>query len=113
MDGVDMSSFMRGQSESSGRDNFLFMGTDGQIVSAKWKTVKVHFRLAESDSWTAALVKPQSRCWQDRSNYWPYGLGADAREFAGGLVNRPLDCAAESDETDAFGDRLCLEISGS
>jgi arylsulfatase len=59
IDGVDMASFMLGQTEASGRDTFLFMGTDAQIVSAKWKTMKVHFRLAESDSWTAPLVKPQ------------------------------------------------------
>ena len=59
IDGVDMSSFMSGQSDESGRDSFLFLGTDGQIVSAKWKTMKIHFRLADSDSWTAALVKPQ------------------------------------------------------
>jgi len=59
IDGIDMSSFMLGETDTSGRDNFLFMGTDAQIVSSKWKTMKVHFRLAESDSWTAALVKPQ------------------------------------------------------
>jgi arylsulfatase len=59
IDGIDMSSFMLGETDKSGRDSFLFMGTDAQVVSAKWKTMKVHFRLAESDSWTAALVKPQ------------------------------------------------------
>ena len=59
MDGIDMSAFMFGQTEESGRDSFVFMGTDGDVVSVKWKTMKVHFRLAESDSWTAPLVKPQ------------------------------------------------------
>ena len=59
IDGVDMSAFMRGETDASGRDSFLFIGTDANIVSAKWKTMKVHFRLADSDSWTAALVKPQ------------------------------------------------------
>jgi len=59
IDGIDMSPFMLGKTDRSGRDTFLFMGTDAQVVSVKWKTMKVHFRLAESDSWTAALVKPQ------------------------------------------------------
>jgi arylsulfatase len=59
IDGLDMSSFMLGETTSSGRESFLFMGTDAQIVSAKWKTMKVHFRLADSDSWTASLLKPQ------------------------------------------------------
>lgn len=59
IDGIDMSSFMLGETDTSGRDTFLFMGTDAEIVSSKWKTMKVHFRLADSDSWTAALVKPQ------------------------------------------------------
>ena len=59
IDGIDMSSFMLGETDASGRDSFLFLGTDAQIVSSKWKTMKVHFRLADSDSWTAALVKPQ------------------------------------------------------
>jgi arylsulfatase len=59
IDGMDMSSFVLGESESSGRDSFLYLGTDGQPVSAKWKTLKIHFRYVESDSWTAAYVKPQ------------------------------------------------------
>ena len=59
IDGVDMSQFILGETDKSGRDNFLFMGTDAQVVAAKWKTMKVHFRLAESDSWSAPLVKPQ------------------------------------------------------
>ena len=59
IDGIDMSSFMLGETDISGRDTFLFMGTDAQVVSSKSKTMKVHFRLADSDSWTAVLVKPQ------------------------------------------------------
>ena len=48
-----------GESDSSGRDHFVFLGTDGEVVSVKWKTMKVHFRYTETDSWTAPLVKPQ------------------------------------------------------
>jgi arylsulfatase A-like enzyme len=59
IDGIDMSTFVLGDTESSGRDHFAFLGSDGQPVSVKWKTMKVHFRLATSDSWTAPLETPQ------------------------------------------------------
>ena len=59
IDGLDMSSLLLGESDSSGRDHFVFLGTDGEVVSVKWKTMKVHFRYTETDSWTAPLVKPQ------------------------------------------------------
>jgi arylsulfatase len=59
IDGMDMSAFMQGQAETSGRDNFLYMGTDGQPISAKWKSFKVHYRYTESDSWIAPYIKPQ------------------------------------------------------
>jgi arylsulfatase A-like enzyme len=59
IDGMDVSPFILGESESSGRDSFLYFGTDGEPVSAKWKTLKIHFRYVESDAWTAAYVKPQ------------------------------------------------------
>jgi arylsulfatase len=59
IDGMDMSSFVLGETESSGRDTFIYLGTDGQPVSVKWKSLKVHFRYVESDAWTAAYVKPQ------------------------------------------------------
>jgi hypothetical protein len=54
-----MSTFMQGQTNSSGRDNFLYMGTDGLPLSAKWKNFKVHFRYTDSDSWIAPYIKPQ------------------------------------------------------
>jgi arylsulfatase len=59
IDGMDMSEFMLGETDTSGRDNFLYMGTDGQPISAKWKTFKVHFRYTESTSWIAPYIKPQ------------------------------------------------------
>ena len=54
-----MSAFMLGETEGSGRDHFVYMGTDGQPISAKWKTFKVHFRVTDSDSWIAPYIKPQ------------------------------------------------------
>jgi len=59
IDGMDMSDFMLGKTDNSGRDNFVYMGTDGEPISAKWKTFKVHFRYTESDSWIAPYIKPQ------------------------------------------------------
>jgi arylsulfatase len=59
IDGLDMSAFLLGQADTSGRDSFVYMGTDGELISAKWKTFKVHFRLTESDNWIAPYVKPQ------------------------------------------------------
>jgi len=59
IDGMDMSDFILGKADSSGRDNFVYMGTDGEPISAKWKTFKVHFRYTDSDSWIAPYIKPQ------------------------------------------------------
>jgi arylsulfatase len=56
---MDMSAFMLGQADTSGRDNFVYFGTDGQPISAKWKTFKVHYRYTDSDSWIAPYIKPQ------------------------------------------------------
>jgi arylsulfatase len=58
IDGLDLSAFLSGEGESP-REHFVFLGTDGEPVAVKWKTMKVHFRYTESDSWTAPLVKPQ------------------------------------------------------
>ena len=51
--------FMLGDSDTAPRDSFVFVGTDGEPWSVKWKTLKVHFRQAETDSWTSPIVKPQ------------------------------------------------------
>ena len=59
IDGLDMSAFLLGHADSSGRDHFVYMGTDGELISAKWKTFKVHFRYTDSNSWIAPYIKPQ------------------------------------------------------
>ncbi|MGI9576926.1 MAG: sulfatase-like hydrolase/transferase [Microthrixaceae bacterium] len=59
IDGIDMSSFVLGETQSSGRDSFLYFGTDAEPVACKWKTLKIHFRYVESNAWTASYVKPQ------------------------------------------------------
>ena len=59
IDGMDMSSFLLGQTQTSGRDHFVFIGSDGELTSVKWKTMKVHFKYTESSSWIAPYIKPQ------------------------------------------------------
>ena len=54
-----MSAFMRGQTDTSGRESFVYYGTDAEVIAVKWKTMKVHFRYTESASWIAPYVKPQ------------------------------------------------------
>ena len=59
IDGIDMSAFMLGETDESGRDDFVFLGSDGKPVSVKWKTMKVHFRVAMTDSWTSPILTRQ------------------------------------------------------
>ncbi len=48
IDGVDASAFMLGKSNTTGRDSYMFFGTDGELMSIKWKIYKTVFRYAES-----------------------------------------------------------------
>jgi arylsulfatase len=60
LDGIDASQFMLGKSKSTGRDIYPFFGTDGELMSIKWKTYKMIFRYAESPvSIQKPYVKPQ------------------------------------------------------
>ena len=47
IDGVDASAFMLGQSDTTGRDSYMFFGPDGNLMSVKWKHYKVIFRYIE------------------------------------------------------------------
>jgi hypothetical protein len=57
IDRIDSSDLLRGRSDSSNRDHVLFYGSNGEILSHKWKTMKVVFRYAESTS--GPIIKPQ------------------------------------------------------
>jgi len=59
IDGLDMSLFVKGEAETSGRETFVYNGSDGELLAVKWKTMKIHFRYTESESWIAPYVKPQ------------------------------------------------------
>jgi hypothetical protein len=57
IDGIDSSDLLLGRSDKSNRDHVLFYGSDGEIMSVKWKTMKVVLRYAESA--TGPIIKPQ------------------------------------------------------
>lgn len=59
IDGLDLSELFLGRREYSSRDSFLFYGTDGEIISVKWKNIKVHFRFVEGDDIFGPYVTPQ------------------------------------------------------
>jgi arylsulfatase A-like enzyme len=47
MDGIDASAFLLGESEETGRENILFFGPDGSLMSSKWHNIKAIFRYCE------------------------------------------------------------------
>ena len=52
IDGIDMSEFLLGQSEKSGRDGFIvYMGND--VFGVKWRNWKLHFK--EQTGWNGVL----------------------------------------------------------
>jgi arylsulfatase len=57
IDGVDSSDLLLGRSQKSNRDYFIFYGSDGELMSAKWRNYKVVFRYAEK--WDGPFIKRQ------------------------------------------------------
>jgi arylsulfatase A-like enzyme len=82
IDGIDSSDLLLGRSDRSSRDHVLFYGSDGEILSVKWKTMKVVFRYAESTS--GPIIRPQLPLVFD--------LIEDPKE-AWDLVQMRMDCA--------------------
>jgi len=70
MDGVDASALLLGASQKSGRETLLFFGSDGSLMSSKWRNIKVVFRHAEGVD--QPILEPQ----------WPmiFDLGSDPGE---------------------------------
>ncbi len=53
VDGIDVSGFLQGEAERSGREGFVvYMGND--VFGVKWRNWKVHF--SEQEDWSAALA---------------------------------------------------------
>jgi len=71
IDGLDTSRFMQGKSETTGRDSYMFFGTDGGLMSVKWKIYKVIFRYTQDAPRPAIeqpYVKPQFPLFYDLSS---------------------------------------------
>jgi arylsulfatase A-like enzyme len=71
LDGVDASAFMLRNSETTGRDSYMFFGIDGGLMSVKWKTCKVIFRYTPSAPALAveyAYIQPQFPMFYDLSS---------------------------------------------
>ena len=47
LDGVDASKFLLGESEHTGREDLVFFGPDGSMMSVKWHNIKIWFRYTE------------------------------------------------------------------
>ena len=68
IDGIDASAFMLGKSETTGRDNYMFFGPDGQLMSIKWTIFKTIFRYTDATSRPAIespIVTPQLPMFYD------------------------------------------------
>src|SRR5271155_3541575 len=83
IDGVDASAFMQGKSETTGRDSYTFFGTDGELLSIKWKIYKTIFRYTEAPSLEKPYIAPQMPMF--------YDLTSDPHED-NNLINSDLTC---------------------
>ena len=69
IDGVDASAFMLGKSNTTGRDSYMFFGSDGELMSIKWKIYKTVFRYTDSPvSMEKPYIKPQFPMFYDLSS---------------------------------------------
>jgi len=84
MDGVDASKFLLGESEHTGRDTLLFFGGDGELMSVRWRHVKIWLRYCEG------MDYPYLTCSFPRF----YDLGSDPQEEYS-LFDDKLDCGWE------------------
>ncbi len=57
IDGIDASEFLLGNDDATGRKAVLFHGPDGQLMSVKWRDIKVVFRYSEGIE--EPIVTPQ------------------------------------------------------
>jgi arylsulfatase A-like enzyme len=80
MDSIDASAFLLGQSEITGRENILFFGPDGSLMSSKWHNIKGIFRYCEGVD--QPIVEPQFPMFFD--------LGSDPGERYN-LFDRKMD----------------------
>jgi arylsulfatase A-like enzyme len=82
MDSIDASTFLLGESQVTGRENILFFGPDGELMSSKWHNIKAIFRYCEGID--QPIVEPQFPMFFD--------LGSDPGERYN-LFDHKLDMA--------------------
>jgi arylsulfatase len=71
IDGKDASAFMLGRSQTTGRESYMFFGTDGELMSVKWLYYKMIARYAPGPGLEAInnpYVKPQLPMFFDLSS---------------------------------------------
>jgi Sulfatase len=56
LDGVDASQLLLGKSQTTGRESLLFFGSDGKIMSSKWRNLKLVVRYC--DGIDTPIVEP-------------------------------------------------------
>jgi arylsulfatase A-like enzyme len=71
IDGKDASAFMLGKSPTTDRNSYMFFGTDGELMSVKWRYYKMITRYAQGPALEAInnpYVKPQLPLFYDLSS---------------------------------------------
>ena len=71
IDGKDASAFMLGKSKTTGREDYMFFGTDGKLMSVKWRNYKMVMRMTpgpEMDAINQAYIEPQLPLFFDLSS---------------------------------------------
>jgi arylsulfatase len=71
IDGKDASAFMLGKSPTTGRNSYMFFGTDGELMSVKWRYYKMVVRYTPGPALEAInnpYVKPQLPMFYDLSS---------------------------------------------
>ena len=76
---IDASSFFLGESPTNGRDHVIYFGSDAEVMSVKWKTMKVVFRYSKSNS--GPIFMPQ----------WPYIFDLSTTRSSNGTGRQSLD----------------------
>jgi hypothetical protein len=59
---------MLGNSNTTGRDSYMFFGIDGELLSIKWKIYKTIFRYTESHAIDKSYIRPQFPMFYDLSS---------------------------------------------
>ena len=71
IDGKDASAFLLGKSKTTGREDYMFFGTDGKLMSVKWRYYKMIMRTVPGPAMEAinqGYIEPQLPLFFDLSS---------------------------------------------